>query len=475
MMTALCLNPGFSRELMSLERSALVVGAGNAPRLRMIQQQKALGALDAFSAYVHIWCPVLGPGFSERYLSVISGPLTPGPESCLVMLVAAVGAVAHQDPALGASSGEDSSEFYLDAAMASLPVVLIDSSIESVQCLVLLSIYYCSLSRPCQAYDYAMIASFKVQNLLRSLDATASELYEDVKRAYWAVLLIESELCVQLDVVESGIWNYDSKIALPDSRRTWQFDIDAGSPESTTTLLRSNTSAGDTVMGDRTQSYFLAEISMRRMLHRCNTAVRKNSQGETIYAPGIALELELQLDEWYGYLPDAVRFHDLVFGLPDPSQALSSLEPQSNFLRVQYYCCKISIYWAAVWQCIQDGTAILDILKHCERFFHAYIQVMPSLLLAVRGCIVNRWTLYATIFMTSMAVMQAAQTPCLRQGCAIDWTQLLACLNSTETVDSRIVQASPSLSLLSSTLARRLIEFSCSLDETDTAEPSLLL
>jgi hypothetical protein len=55
---------------------------------------------------------------------------------------------------------------YIEAALASLPLVLLESSVTSVQCLVLLSIYYCCLLKPCQAHDYALIASFKVQNLL---------------------------------------------------------------------------------------------------------------------------------------------------------------------------------------------------------------------------------------------------------------------------------------------------------------------
>ncbi|KAH7141287.1 hypothetical protein B0J13DRAFT_445594 [Dactylonectria estremocensis] len=467
-MTTLGLSPGFAQELARLERKASPVGVGHGPRVCLIQQHQALAALAAFSAHVHIWYPVLRPAFSERYLGVISGPLTPGSESCMVLLVAAIGMLAQQDHALGASPCDNNSELYLEAAMSSLPAVLVESSIESVQCLVLLSIYHCCLCRPLQAYDYAMIASFKVQNLLRYVDASDAELHEDAKRAYWAVLLLESELTVQFDVVHSRIWDHDDKVALPDGRRAWQFDVDVASPQSATTSSPATIGLADNLSTDRMQSYFLAEISMRRMLHRCNTAISKRNEDEIVYAPNIALELELQVDEWYRYLPDLVRFQHLDYDvdLSAPPHSLQTVEPLGNFLRVQYYCCKLSIYWPAVYQSIQDGIATSEVLRHCEKFFDAYIKLMPSILVCLRHCIVNRWTLFATIFMTSMAVIQGSQTRCLRDGCAVDWSRLLECLRSTRSVDRRIVEASVSLSLLDSALSRRLPDTYSLLDGT---------
>ncbi|KAM5364492.1 hypothetical protein ACJZ2D_011483 [Fusarium nematophilum] len=466
MMCILGLGPGFAQELVALESNSVPVGVGGSSRVRLIQREQALSALAAFSTHIHVWYPILRPRFSERYLSVISGPLPPGSETCMVLLVAALGLLAQQDHELGVCSCDDSSELYLEAAMTSLPAVLIDKRVESIQCLVLLSIYYCCLSKPYQAYDYAMIASFKVQNLLKCVGDGAGELYEHVKRAYWAVLLLESELRIHFDVIGSGIWDHDDQVALPDSRRAWQFDIETGSPQSSTATPGSNVSA-NAPPTDQTQSYFLAEISMRRMLHRCNTAIRRTSEEEIVYAANIALELELQLDEWYGYLPESVAFQNFEMGAPASGHNTVFVEPLGNFLRVQYYCCKLSIYWPAVYQCIQDGAATAEVLKHCERFFQAYIQLMPSLLLCIRNCIVNRWTLYASIFMTSMAITQAARTPCIGSGCVVDWSQLLVCLRSTSTVDRRIVEASPSLSLLETALAHRLTEMESWFDEAN--------
>ncbi|KAJ4077883.1 hypothetical protein NW769_015242 [Fusarium oxysporum] len=383
-MAILGLGPGFAEEIASSRE--MFRPYGQVTHRGCISSNNNMPSWPSlpFSRYIHIWYPILHPGFSARYLSIISGTLTPGPESCLALLVIAVGALAQRDYELGGSGSENSSELYLEAAMASLPVILTDKSIESVQCLLLLGIYHCYVSKPSQAYDYTMMASFKVQNLLKHVGASDGEPYQQAIRAYWAILLLESELRVQFDVVESGIWNQDDQVALPNSRRAWQFDVDTGSPESTNTSpAGSIMSTTEIPQNDRTQSFFLAEISMRGMLHRCNTAIRKNSHGEIVYAPSIALELELQLDEWYEYLPPLVRFQQLQVDNLASNNNFLYAEPLSNFLRVQYYCCKLSIYWPAIYQSIQDGTATPEVFQHCERFFSAYTQLMLSILISV--------------------------------------------------------------------------------------------
>jgi hypothetical protein len=241
---------------------------------------------------------------------------------------------------------------------------------------------------------------------------------------------------------------------LPDSRRTWQFDIDAGSPgalSASPASLASSSSAST----DKIQSYFLAEIAMRRMLHRCNTAIRRTAEGDIVYAPGIALELEAQLDEWYNYLPRIVRFETIPRSshpdaIESPSSAGCAL---TNFLRVQYYCCKISIYWPAVYQAIHDGAISLQLQDHCRNFFDSYIRLIPCILAAFHECIVNRWTLFASIFMTTMAALKGAS---IAPPEVVDTVRLTECFVATQTADRRVINISPSLMLLADTMQQRL-------------------
>ncbi|OBT56943.1 hypothetical protein VE04_03201 [Pseudogymnoascus sp. 24MN13] len=393
-MAALGLGEDIVDELTRLERIPLAsLGTTGASRLCFVQHHQAASALAAFFENVHIWYPILSPGFSKQYLSIISGPLTPSPNSCLVLLVAAVGLLAQEIVSNG-ELVESTHSSYFEAAMTMLPIVVSDCELTSVKCLVLISIYHCCLLKPYQAHNYCLIASSKIQNLLKScasIEQCTPETHEQAVRVYWAVLLLESELGVNFDVANSGIWTLDEHVGLPDCSDTCQYDIGVGSP----LAVLSPSSVSSTASADinKVQSYFLAEISMRRMLRRCNTAIGRGANGTICYAPGIAVELELQLDEWYNYLPEVIRFH-LDFVTTTFEVPLDEC-PLRNFLRVQYYCCKVAIYWPAVYQVMEDGIANGQLLDHCQKFFASYVQLMPSIIAAFHGCIVNRWTIFA--------------------------------------------------------------------------------
>lgn len=119
-----------------------------------------ISALAAFSARVHTWYPILPSGFSQEYFRVLCGLLRPSSETCLSLLVAAIGHIVEQDEA---ASGTP----YFETALASLPIIIAECSLRSVQCLMLIGLYYCCLLKPCQAHDYCLIASSKIQNIIK--------------------------------------------------------------------------------------------------------------------------------------------------------------------------------------------------------------------------------------------------------------------------------------------------------------------
>ena len=124
---------------------------------------------------------------------------------------------------------------------------------------------------------------------------------------------------------------------------------------------------------DKVQSYFLAEIAMRRMLRRCTTSIRLSVYGKFVYALAIAADLGFQLDEWYSYLPRLVYFErDEVMRLAHKSTD-GALE---GFLQTQYYSCKTSIYWPAVYQAMEFGEADEDMAK--EMISHKQEQQIVS-------------------------------------------------------------------------------------------------
>ncbi|KAH2516668.1 hypothetical protein KXW70_004332 [Aspergillus fumigatus] len=441
-MRVLGLDDHYARGLVQLERANLLVSTATPSRMFFISHEQITDALAAFSDRVHCYYPILPLDFSETYFSVLSGPLAPSCQTFLVLLVAAIGCVA-RDPTTGSP--------YYEAALASLPVVLAECTLTSIQCLIFLSIYYCCVLKPCQAHDYCLIASFKIQNLFKSRPQRPDDdTLELTHRAYWAILLLENELSVQLDVAKSDLWNLDEYIPLPNCRRTWQFPT----PQAPSTLAGVSPASVHSIdststIADQAQSFFLAEIAMRRMLHRCNSAVTRSPDGRPSYAPSIALELERQLDVWYDYLPANIRFAKV----PDQQLCADRSGSLSNFLNVQYYCCKLSIFWPAVYQAVQDNAASTQLLDHCQRFIDSYVQLLPRIAFAVDDCLIYKWTLSLSFFTTTMAALKVADTPSLA---GASREQLRECLASAAARDWGGIHGSPSLELLQQTLNSRL-------------------
>ncbi|PKX89038.1 putative C6 transcription factor [Aspergillus novofumigatus IBT 16806] len=442
------LDDNYAQRLLQLERANLLVGTTTHPRTAFIPHQQITDALAAFSDRIHSYYPILPLDFSERYFSTLSdSSLAPSCHTCLVLVVAALGCVAH-NPTTGSH--------YFEAALASLPVILAECTVTSIQCLIFLSIYYCCILKPCQAHDYCLIAAFKIQNLFKSgLQNAENDSLELTHRAYWAILLLErqqSELSVQLDLAKSSIWSLDECIPLPNCQRTWQFPPPQTTSPAAVSPASIHSTDSTSTTADQARSFFLAEIAMRRMLQRCNSAVTRTADGRPSYAPGIALELERQLDEWYDYLPGNIRFAKE----PGPSQPYAErIESLSNFLNVQYYCCKLSIYWPAAFQAIQDGGASIQLLDHVQRFIDAYVQLLPRITFAVNDCLVYKWTLSVSLFTTTMAALKVAEAPCFG-GASRD--QLRECLPSAAAVEWRGAEGSPSLEELRQTLRARLGE-----------------
>ncbi|KAL2786933.1 hypothetical protein BJX66DRAFT_341720 [Aspergillus keveii] len=412
-MRVLGLDEGFAHGLIRLERANLLIGATTPPGMFFFSQQQVTDALAAFSDRIHGYYPILPLDFSETYFSTLSASLTPSSRTCLVLLVAAIGCVARDPTTAGGGSS------YFDAALQSLPVVLAECTLTSIQS------------------DY------------------------------------------KLDVAKSDIWSLDEYTPLPNCRRTWHFPplqtttstsntslaLAAVSPASAHSTDTNTSSTSTSTTADQAQSFFLAEIAMRRMLHRCNWAVTQSPEdGSHRYAPGIALELERQLDEWYGYLPPNIQFTRQAqrqdhqqggdTGSPQMGSERGVVGSLSNFLNVQYYCCKLSIYWPAVFQAMQDGAVqTAQLLDHCQRFIDSYVQLLPRITFAVDDCLVYKWTLSVSFFTTTMAALKVLESPSLA---GASREQLRQCLSSAAAVDWRETEGSPSLGVLQRTLSERL-------------------
>ncbi|KAK2686570.1 hypothetical protein QWA68_015345 [Fusarium oxysporum] len=414
MMRLLDLDLELARWLINMERAIAGYPAlvGTTPgfstsRLLMMQSHRLTADLASFSEHVHTWYPLFSVEFSDIFFYTIGNVGSSTVNSCLAILVLAIGCMAGNGNA-AVPLDRRPELVYIHEATSFLQNVFLEHSIPALQCLVLFAIYHLHLLQPCQAHDYILAASSRVQNMLRSHQYPPnSDSGELLGRAYWTILLIESELLIQLDLPQSGIWAFNDSVPLPSASTVWHFPLRP--TQTDTATLRSSShfsSIPSNAPADNTLVYFVAEIAMRRMLQRCTTSVRRSAGGGLRYAPVIATELELHLHEWYDYLPPLLRFPK---SLDDRDHG--ALHPNAQFLQAQFFACKASIYWPAVYQSIELGEISDELSQYCAKYFKAYIAFISAAASTLKSCRVNSWTLATSIFIITMAALRAIILP----------------------------------------------------------------
>lgn len=114
----------------------------------------------------------------------------------------------------------------------------------------------------------------------------------------------------------SGIARIESSVPLPGSYNTHVFPTDE----------------------EQSSLYFLACISMRRLLNRVHQLLYASGTGaslDTSRFPFIVAELQHQLDEWRNFLPACFAF---------ALDTAPAANPASGFLRQRYLTCRSVVY-----------------------------------------------------------------------------------------------------------------------------------
>ncbi|KAL4952027.1 hypothetical protein BDW69DRAFT_195976 [Aspergillus filifer] len=441
---------GLERNLLVLlesqERAGLGISQPPCPPAVMIDPHYASLLLGAYMDHIHIWYPILHADYTEDFFHAITSCFPPLVSSCIALVVLAVGYVAKCGTIKDTVQGRPDT-MYIQAAMAMLPAVFAESSPRSAQCLLLFGTYHLCCARPYQAHDYVVMASNRLQSYLINEYGTADDTTEVsiFQSCFWSALLIESEIRVQLDLVDSGIRSVASYAPVLASSVTWTGYQPRPFESSPDCTLAPSDDGSDL-------AYFVAEIAMRKMLPRCTYAISTPSPGVHIYAPIVAAELERQLDEWLQILPESLSFQSSRSYI-DSSWRNSA---RAEFLQTQYYAFKASIYWPAVYEVLRTGAAN-DALRHpCSSFFTSYAEFATSAAAAVTVCKPNAWTLYASMFTISMATLAALEEPCLSEFIALG--RVSQGLTLVVEMLARVADVSPSLGEMSTRLAERVAQ-----------------
>lgn len=149
--------------------------------------------VQAFFERVNVWYACMNPyKWTTYYRIAMSQGFRDGPESCIVLLVLALGNAGASGSISRHALYKDPPGFsYFAAAWAILPTLMTRHDIISAQCLFLAGTYLIYLARPIDAWNLLNSASMKLQLLMKSHDPAASLDKELAARLYWNLVLIE--------------------------------------------------------------------------------------------------------------------------------------------------------------------------------------------------------------------------------------------------------------------------------------------
>jgi hypothetical protein len=151
--------------------------------------------VQAFFERANVWYACVNPyNWTGYYRTALSQGFRCGAESCMVLLVLALGSASTRGSVSRICPEEDPPGIaYFSSAWALLPSIMTTSTMLSAQCMVLTAAYLFYIVRPLEAWTLLSSTSMKLQLLLSAnppamLPTASRELSE---RVYWNALLFE--------------------------------------------------------------------------------------------------------------------------------------------------------------------------------------------------------------------------------------------------------------------------------------------
>lgn len=362
--------------------------------------------VNLYFTHSHIWYPLLRKQdiIGEKLVYLRASMQNKSTETFLLLMVLAIGGI-NADDGVGAFQAE---EFYKQA-ISMLSCVLEQSSLQSIQCLVLLCMYYGLNIMPVQAQEYISISCVKMQNLIERRVSEKSENTTQLKnygldeyemRTFWTLFILESEYSGAFHFASTGLVSYANDMEFPSLIE--EPHLGAVSPGIDSAVIR-----------DNSDPHFLSEIGVRRIIDRtCYTFKEKSdstSDKTASFAPIVAKELQAQLDNWYRCLPETIKFdkaHEPISGVEHSSR---------YFLRCQYFATSFLTYWPCILDIIVAGN-----VQSSEQYealnlsTDLYIQFISS---AVRVKLMELpliWTHAVSIFAHTAVILRMMENTIIR-------------------------------------------------------------
>ncbi len=356
--------------------------------------------IEAYFARVNMWYACVNPyTWRSHYRIALSNGFREGPESCIVLLVLALGQASLRGSISRIVPAEDAPGLpYFTAAWALLPGMMTSNSVLAAQCHLLAAAYLFYLVRPLEAWNLLCTTSTKLQLLLMDPGQRVPPVQRELtERIYWNALLFESDLLAELDLPHSGVVQFEENVGLPCG-----FEPAEGSDEAANPAL---------AVGRDDLWYFLAEIALRRLLNRVSQLIySKDSMASTTSLEPVVAELDFQLTQWYESLPAPLQF---PFARPPPAAAAA--DPVQTVLRLRFFACRTIIYRPYILAVLDNEQAVLDpaVRAACHKCLEAAVRQLEHILAHHAGHMPYLWQGALSIVSQTLLVMGASMSPSL--------------------------------------------------------------
>ncbi|PKY05330.1 hypothetical protein P168DRAFT_234414 [Aspergillus campestris IBT 28561] len=365
----------------------------------------ATSYIQAFFERVNVWYACVNPyTWPQYYKTALSLGFREGPESCVVLLVLALGCASQHGTISSISPDREHPGLpYFIAAWGLLPSVMMRNSVVAAQCIVLTSAYLFYLVRPLEAWTLLSNASMKLQLLFGNTSRIPLQWRELSVRIYWNALLFESDLLAELELPHSGIVHFEELVDLPGGFEE-EDDDDVDGDDSDNSI---DDNTNEHSVGRDELWYFLAEIALRRLLNRVSHMIYQKDNSLTLASLGpIVSELDFQLAQWYDNLPQSVRFPLLHPPISNPVQTV---------LRLRYYACRTIIYRPYILAVFENEQAASDpvVRECCWRCLEATLRQLEHITSHREGHLPYLWQGALSMVSQSLLIMGATMSPAL--------------------------------------------------------------
>lgn len=239
--------------------------------------------IQAFFDTINIWYACVNPAsWPVTYQTAASGHFREGPESCLVLLVLALGKAGTAGHS--SSNHEAAGMQYFSAAWSLIPSLVINQSLISLQCIVLASAYLLYLTRPVEAWTLLSSITMKLQLHLTNQAILAPEARKLLTRVVWNAILLESDILAELALPQSNLISHFATLATPSP---FLSHSDSNEDDFAATLPRDD------------PWYLTARIYLYRLRMRISEILYSSTTPSTLNAlEPLIMDLDASLSAW---------------------------------------------------------------------------------------------------------------------------------------------------------------------------------